>query len=62
MGRYFLYRMHPFSVAETVSRDLPDPKRIVRQPGKPRPADFEALWRHGGSVVVPARTLLSQLL
>ncbi len=26
MGRYFLYRMHPFSVAETLHQDLPDPK------------------------------------
>ena len=31
MGRYFLYRMHPFSVAETLHRDLPDPARIVRR-------------------------------
>lgn len=48
MGRYFLYHMHPFSVAETVHKELPDPKRIVRPPRKPRPADFEALWIHGG--------------
>ena len=27
MGRYFSYRMHPFSVAETVSRELPDGER-----------------------------------
>jgi len=48
MGRYFLYRMHPFSVAETLYKDLPNPERIVRLPKKPRPADFDALWRHGG--------------
>ena len=48
MGRYFLYRMHPFSVAETLTQDLPDTKRIVRQPGKVKATDFEALWRHGG--------------
>jgi predicted AAA+ superfamily ATPase len=48
MGRYFLYRMHPFSVAETLGQDLPDPKRIVRPPKKVRAADFEALWKHGG--------------
>ena len=48
MGRYFLYRMHPFSVAETVTTDLPDPKRIVRPPGKVKKVDFDALWRHGG--------------
>jgi predicted AAA+ superfamily ATPase len=48
MGRYFLYRMHPFSVAETLHQDLPDPERIVRRPRKPRPGDFQALWQHGG--------------
>ena len=48
MGRYFLYRMHPFSVAETLTQDLPDTKRIVRHPGKVKATDFEALWRHGG--------------
>lgn len=48
MGRYFLYHMHPFSVAEIVHRELPDPKRIVRRPKKPKAADFDALWQHGG--------------
>ena len=48
MGRYFLYRMHPFSVAETVWQDLPDVERIVRPPRQVRTAEFEALWRHGG--------------
>ena len=48
MGRYFLYRMHPFSVAETVSRELPDPERVVRRPRAVEEADFEALWHHGG--------------
>jgi predicted AAA+ superfamily ATPase len=48
MGRYFPYRMHPFSVAETLNKALPDPKRIVRPPKKPKPADYEALWQHGG--------------
>ena len=48
MGRYFLYRMHPFSVAEILHKDLPDPSRVVRQPVKVKPADFEALWNHGG--------------
>ena len=48
MGRYFLYRMHPFSIAETLTRDLPDIKRVVRSPCKIRPADFDALWKHGG--------------
>ncbi|HSW38229.1 MAG TPA: AAA family ATPase [Acidobacteriota bacterium] len=48
MGRYFLYRMHPFSVAETVYRQPPDPKTIIRPPRKIAPADFNALWEHGG--------------
>ncbi len=48
MGRYFLYRMHPFSIAETLNTDLPDSKRIVRPPKKVKAADFDALWRHGG--------------
>ena len=47
-GRHRAYRMHPFSVAETVRRDLPDPQRITRRPAAGDPADFEALWRHGG--------------
>ncbi len=48
MGRYFLYRMHPFSVAETLYQDLPDTERIVRDPKKIKAADFNALWSHGG--------------
>jgi len=48
MGRYFLYRMHPFSVAETLTQELPDTRRIVRPPGKVKATDFEALWHHGG--------------
>lgn len=48
MGRYFPYRMHPFSVAETLYKTIPDPERVVRSPRRPRPADFRALWQHGG--------------
>ncbi len=48
MGRYFLYHMHPFSVAETIHQELPDPKRIIRPPKKPKQSDFNALWEHGG--------------
>jgi hypothetical protein len=48
MGRYFLYRMHPFSVAETLTQDLPDEKRIIRSPKKVNPTNFDALWNHGG--------------
>ena len=48
MGRYFAYRMHPFSVAETVCRDLPDAARIVRSPRPVDATEFDALWTHGG--------------
>ena len=48
MGRYFAYRMHPFSVAETFCRDLPDPDRIVRSPRPVDATEFDALWTHGG--------------
>jgi predicted AAA+ superfamily ATPase len=48
MGRYFLYRMHPFTVAEAVWQDLPDPDRIVRSPRSVSADDFSALWTHGG--------------
>ena len=48
MGRYFPYRMHPFSVAETLHQDLPDPGRLIRPCGKIRQTDFDALWKHGG--------------
>ena len=48
MGRYFLYRMHPFSVAETMHTSLPDTERILRAPQRPKPANFNALWQHGG--------------
>ena len=48
MGRYFLYRMHPFTIAEILNQDLPDPKRIVRSPTPISEEDFQALWEHGG--------------
>jgi len=51
MGRYFPYRMHPFTVAEVAWQDPPDPDRIIRIIRKPRPipdGDFSALWSHGG--------------
>jgi len=48
MGRYFLYRMHPFSIAESLCQDLPDSERIVRLPRRMRDEDFTALWTHGG--------------
>jgi predicted AAA+ superfamily ATPase len=48
MGRYFMYRMHPFTVAEIIRQDLPDPKCIVRDPRPISQEDFSALQIHGG--------------
>ncbi len=48
MGRYFIYRMHPFSVAEILCQDLPGPERIIRSPGQIKESEFTALWTHGG--------------
>jgi predicted AAA+ superfamily ATPase len=48
MGRYFRYRMHPFSVAETICTDLPDSLRVIRPPRRIDDSDFTALWDHGG--------------
>ncbi len=48
MGRYFLYRMHPFTVAESLTQTLPDAERIIRSPRPVRCEDFSALWDHGG--------------
>ena len=48
MGRYFLYRMHPFSVAETICQDLPSQEQIIRQPKLIGADEFSALWIHGG--------------
>lgn len=46
MGRYFLYRMHPFSVAELARTTL-----SIREIHPPCPIsddDWNALWEHGG--------------
>jgi len=48
MGRYFLYHMHPFSIAEVLYQDLPDPEKIIRPPKEIGQEDFAALWNHGG--------------
>lgn len=48
MGRYFLYRMHPFSVAEASTTELPHLRRITRRPKRISATNFEALWKHGG--------------
>ncbi len=46
MGRYFLYRMHPFSVAECLRTSTP--ADVVSPPAKIGDADWNALLRHGG--------------
>jgi predicted AAA+ superfamily ATPase len=48
MGRYFLYHMHPFTVAEAIGQDMPAPEKIVRAPRRIGEGDFDALWKHGG--------------
>ena len=46
MGRYFLYRMHPWTVGECVRTSLPEEPIAV--PSKISEADWEALLVHGG--------------
>ena len=46
MGRYFLFRMHPWSVAEAVATDIPT--NIIRQQRPINDADWTALNEHGG--------------
>ena len=48
MGRYFPYRVHPFSVAEIADPSIPDEKTIVRQPREPDEGEWNALWEFGG--------------
>ena len=52
MGRYFHYRMHPFSVAELASPTLPlkppTANDVLRPPRAIADDDFNALWEHGG--------------
>jgi predicted AAA+ superfamily ATPase len=48
MGRYFPYRMHPFTVAEILQASLPDSSRIIRPPQQASFSDVQALWEHGG--------------
>ena len=46
MGRYFLYRMHPWSVAECARMDLP--RSELRPPIEVGDGDWNALLAHGG--------------
>ena len=48
MGRYFLYHMHPFSIAEVMYQNLPDSDKIIRKPKQISEGDFSALWNHRG--------------
>lgn len=46
MGRYFPYRIHPLSVAELITTELPT---NLTRPAKPISAiQFETLWKYGG--------------
>lgn len=47
MGRYFPYRMHPLSVAELVSTELPEDE-FIRPPTPVDEEQFQALMNHGG--------------
>ena len=46
MGRYFPYRMHPFTVAEIHSQQLP--VDVLRTPIAIAAEDWQALWQYGG--------------
>ena len=46
MGRYLLYRMHPWSVAESMRTSLPT--KEIHAPREINPAEWDALWEHGG--------------
>ena len=46
MGRYFLYRMHPFSVAELISAAVSED--VISPPRPLADNEWDALWIHGG--------------
>lgn len=46
MGRYLLYRMHPWSVGESLRTNLPP--REIGPPAEIASAEWDALWEHGG--------------
>lgn len=46
MGRYLLYRMHPWSVAELLRPEAPT--SVVRPPARIHDGDWRALLDHGG--------------
>lgn len=46
MGRYLLYRMHPWSVGESLRTNLPP--REIQPPAELASTEWDALWEHGG--------------
>jgi predicted AAA+ superfamily ATPase len=48
MGRYRLYRVHPWSVAECVRTDVPPEENFIREPSPVDDDDWAALLQHGG--------------
>lgn len=46
MGRYFLYRMHPWTVAERIRVKQPD--KPIHSPAALAGPEWNALWEHGG--------------
>lgn len=46
MGRYLLYRMHPWSVGECLRTELP--AQEIQAPAEASAGDWDALWEHGG--------------
>ncbi len=46
MGRYLLYRMHPWSVGECTRTELPASE--IQPPAEAPAGDWDALWEHGG--------------
>lgn len=47
VGRYFSYRIHPFSVAELRDPGIP-PDSLTRPQGDIPEEEWKALWEHGG--------------
>ena len=47
MGRYFPYRMHPFSVAELLDVSFPE-ERLIRAPRRLADDEWDALLKFGG--------------
>jgi len=48
MGRYFPYRIHPFTVAELIDTSIPDEKNIIRRPRRLADEEWSALLEFGG--------------